>query len=165
MADSPPAPTFEALMRPRQALDRRGLRVVAAVLGAGFGTSALLFTVLGAWPVLGFVGLEALLVAGLFTLYRRAGARAFERIRLEGGQILVEQADHRGRLRRLLLDAYWARVRIEEGPQPRLFLASRGEEAEIGLFLGEEERRALAEALQEALYRARHPLFDNPVLR
>ncbi len=36
---------------------------------------------------------------------------------------------------------------------------------EVGRSLGETEKRDLAAALQEALYRWRHPRFDNAQLR
>jgi uncharacterized membrane protein len=48
---------------------------------------------------------------------------------------------------------------------PRLFLISRRRQFEVAQSLGEMEKRDLAEALGEALYRLRHPTFDNPQLR
>jgi len=54
-------------------------------------------------------------------------------------------------------------VALEEipGRAPRLVLVARGVQEEIGAALGETERRDLAQALQEALYRARNPRFNN----
>jgi DNA-directed RNA polymerase subunit L len=36
---------------------------------------------------------------------------------------------------------------------------------EVAAALGEAEKRDLANALTEALYRVKHPVFDNPQLR
>ena len=48
---------------------------------------------------------------------------------------------------------------------PRLLLATRGVQEEVGRALGEEEKRDLARALRAALHRSRNPVFDNPQLR
>jgi uncharacterized membrane protein len=165
MSDIALSPQFEAMTRPRQALGAQGLRVLAALLAVGLALPALLFTMLGAWPVLGFLGVELLLVIGLFAMHRRAGARAYERVSLTGGRLTVERADARGVRFAFACDAYWARVRLEEGLQPRVLVAERAREAEIGLFLGAEQRRELAAALAGALAAHRRPVFDNPQLR
>jgi len=159
------APCFEATSRPRQALGPRGLRVVLGLLAVGFLVPGAMFMAMGAWPVLGFVGAEFLLVLGLFALHRRHGARAYERVLLRDGRLLLERVDHRGARQRAELDAYWARVQLHEGVQPRLVVAMREAEYEIGLHLGAEARRDLARRLQAALARHRAPVFDNAQLR
>ncbi len=165
MSDIVLGPEFEAMSRPRQALGTRGLRVVAALLGLGLALCAVLFTLLGAWPVLGFLGVELLLVLGLFALHRRAAARAFERVALTGGELTVQRADPRGMRFDFACNAEWARVRVEEGLQPRVLVAERAREVEIGLFLGAEQRRELADRLTRALAARRDLRFDNPQLR
>lgn len=159
------APCFEATSRPRQALGQRGLRVVLGLLAVGSLVPGAMFLAMGAWPVLGFVGAEFLLVLGLFALHRRHGARAYERVLLRDGQLLLERMDHRGARQSVVLDAYWARVRLHEGLQPRLTVTLREAEYEIGLHLGADARRDLARRLQAALTRHRAPAFDNPQLR
>jgi uncharacterized membrane protein len=56
---------------------------------------------------------------------------------------------------------------LEEKPGrvPGLFLSTRGRREEIARVLGEPQKRDLAEALRDALYRLRHPIFDNPQLK
>ena len=51
------------------------------------------------------------------------------------------------------------------GRVPTLVLASHGKREEVARVLGEPEKRDLAVALAEALYRLRNPTFDNPQLR
>lgn len=159
------APCFEATSRPRQALGPVGLRVVLGLLAIGFLLPGVMFMAMGAWPVLGFVGVEFMLVIALFAAHRRHGARAFERVTLRDGRLLLERIDHRGIRQSAVLDAYWARVRLQEGLQPRLSVTQREAEYEIGLHLGAEERRDLARRLEAALTRHRSPVFDNPQLR
>ena len=159
------APCFEATSRPRQALGPVGLRVVLGLLAIGLTLPGVMFLAMGAWPVLGFVGTEFMLVIGLFAAHRRHGARAFERVVLRDGRLLLERIDHRGVRQTAELDAYWARVRLQDGLQPRLSVTQREHEYEIGLHLGADERRALARRLDAALARHRAPVFDNPQLR
>ena len=156
---------FEAISRPQQSLNRTGMRVVAVVLVLGFGLSGLLFTLLGAWPVLGFAGAELALVLGLFVLHRRWAGRCIERISLSHDQLRILRIDGQGRAYEAVLEPYWARLRVEEGAAARLMIGQRGQESEIGLYLNEDEKRDLARALTAALGRYREPRFDNPQLR
>jgi uncharacterized membrane protein len=165
MSDSAPSLLFEAVTSPPQSLNRQGQRLVLGLLGAGIGLSTLLFTMLGAWPVMGFMGLEAGLVVMLFALHRRHAARAQERIALTEASLSVRHTDAKGRVTEAAFIPYWARVRLEAGPSPRLFIQERRRRMEIGRFLGGEDKRHLAEALNAALGRYRDPRFDNPQLR
>ncbi|MBL6454936.1 DUF2244 domain-containing protein [Belnapia sp. T6] len=166
-----PAPAepvlFEAVCTPSRSLGPRGMRILAAVLltlSAGTGG---FFLALGAWPVLGFSGLEALLVLGLMLLHRRQARRAMEVLILTGGRLTIHRTDRRGRREEIAIDPYWARLRLEERPGrvSLLVLRQRGESVEIGALLGDEQKRDLARALGEALRRWREPVFDNPQLR
>jgi uncharacterized membrane protein len=126
---------------------------------------AIVFALMGAWPVLGFVGVEIALVLGMLLAYRRRSARAVEWVLLAGNRLLVRNAGDRRE--EVSLDPYWARVSLEERPGQvqRLFVTARGQRVELGRFLSEAERRDLAAALSGALRRYREPVFDNPQLR
>ena len=140
------------------------MKVVALVLGLGFGLSGLLFLILGAWPVLGFAGAELLLVLGLFAMHRARAGRCVERIALDQEGLRIRRVDGVGQAHEAVLDPYWARVRLA-GEGGRLMVGHRGRQAEIGLFLNADEKRDLAQALAGALSRYREPRFDNPQLR
>lgn len=51
------------------------------------------------------------------------------------------------------------------GRVPALILRTRGIREEIGRALGEAAKCVLTAALENALYRLRHPRFDNAPLR
>lgn len=163
MVDSAQPLIFEATSRPRQSLNRTGMKVTALVLSIGFGLSGILFLILGAWPVLGFAGVELLLVLGLFAMHRARAGRCVEQVSLGAGRLSVRRVDGSGRTHESSLDPYWARVRLAEDGG-RLVVGHRGQETEIGLFLNADEKRDLARALTGALTRYREPRFDNPQL-
>jgi uncharacterized membrane protein len=167
MSAHPDPVLFEAICTPPRSLGRRGGTVLALLVLAGSAGVGALCLAMGAWPVLGFVGVELALVLGLMALHRRWSRRAMEEVVLTGGRLLVRRTDAGGRRREHSLDAYWTRLSLEERPGAvsTLLLRQRGLSLEIGALLGEEQKRDLAEALGAALRRYRDPVFDNPQLR
>jgi uncharacterized membrane protein len=158
---------FEAICTPSRSLGPRGMRILAAALlsaSAGIGG---LFLALGAWPILGFTGLEAVLVLGLTALHRRWSQRSMEVLILTGDRLTIRRTDGRGRREEVSIDPYWARLQLEERPGQvsLLVLRQRDRAIEIGKLLGDEQKRDLAGALGDALRRWRDPVFDNPQLR
>jgi uncharacterized membrane protein len=167
MSAHPDRILFEAICTPARSLSRRGMAWVAGAVLLVSVAVGLGFSVFGAWPVLGFTGLEAALLLGLMALHRRWAARSMEMLVLTEERLLIRRTDARGRREELVLDPYWARLRLEERPGrvSLLVLRQRQREVEIGKLLGEEQKRDLAAALDTALRRYREPVFDNPQLR
>jgi uncharacterized membrane protein len=147
--------------------ERAGLRIVALAVIAASAVIGGVFAWLGAWPILGFVGVEAVLIPGLLALHRRWSRRSMETLRLAAGRLTVRRTDWRGRCEEISLDPYWARLSLDERPGrvSALLLRHRSTVVEIGVLLGEDQKRDLAEALADALRRYRAPVFDNPQLR
>jgi uncharacterized membrane protein len=158
---------FEAVTRPPGGLSARGMRWLCGLAAAAAMVPAALFAVLGAWPVLGFLGGELALVLGLVALHRRWNRAAEETILLTEDGLLVRRSDGRGGREETRLDPYWARVELEERPGavPVLRAQARGRSIEIGRFLSPEAKRDLEAALTGALRGYRSPRFDNPQLR
>ena len=169
MPEHPPAEPvlFEATTLPPAGLSPRGVRILATAVIAASLTIGTIFAALGAWPIIGFTGAEAALVLGLLALHRRSSRRSMETLRLAGGQLVIRRTDWRGRREEIALDPYWIRMSLEERPGrvSALRLRHRSMVVEIGTLLGEEQKRDLAEALDDALRRYRTPVFDNPQLR
>ena len=160
------APHFEALITPHRSLGPAGLRRLAAfilILSAIVSTG---LWVLGAWPVIGFNGLEVALA--LYLLRRNARERnTTERLILSGSGLRVIRTNARGRTHERSLQGAWINTVLQERPgrTPALLLVERGHQLEVGKDLGETEKRDLAQALKSALYNHRNPRFDNPQLR
>lgn len=131
---------------------RVALLLFGAFLFAGTVFSAG-FVLLGAWPVVPFIGAE-LLVAGAVVCFVCRHRQRGEGIELCGDLLRVVQ--RRGR--RVLhhdFQRYWAHVVLEpvqDGWYPsRLVIRSHGREVEVGAGLGEEERAALAQLLRRSV--------------
>lgn len=157
---------FEAVIVPHRSLSPRGLRILLAAIAFGCLVTALRFWLLGAWPVAAFSVVEIGLAAAMLRANTLA-ARGSELVLLSERSIRVIRTDRRGRREERELPSAWLNVRLEESPGriPRLVLSGHRQREEIGQVLGETQKRDLAQALREALDKARNPRFDNPQLR
>lgn len=145
-------PLFDALVTPHRSLGPRGfLILMAAVVAVSFG-AGLFFFLAGAWPVVGFLGLDVLLIYLAFRANYRA-ARMYETLRLTGESLEVERVNHWGERQSWRFQPAWLRVDIQDPPESGspLTLTSHGRRLEIARFLSPEERLELARALRRAL--------------
>ena len=124
---------------------------MACVAAVSFA-AGLLFFLAGAWPVVGFLGLDVLLIYVAFKLSYRA-ARLTETIALTEEELLVRRVSPRGRVRTWTFQPFWVRVALDEdaGRDSRLVLSSHGRHVALGDFLMHDERVALAKELRGAL--------------
>jgi uncharacterized membrane protein len=118
------------------------LAVAALAIGAGFAAA-------GAWLVLPFAGLEALLLGAAFVAYARRAAD-YERIELGSGRLSVEIAEG-GRSTRYELDPRRVRVCLEKGRAVRTVLRAAEQELEVGRNLDAQTRIRLAAELERRL--------------
>jgi uncharacterized membrane protein len=153
--DDSPEP-FRALLTPHRSLGPRGFLILMVALGGISFATGVLFLAIGAWPVLGFFGLDVLLVYVAFRLNYRSG-RLYEVLDLTPARLVLTRVHPSGRQEQHECNPYWARVNLREWPNGRtaLSVVSRGTELAFGAFLTDDERRDLASALREALLEAR----------
>jgi uncharacterized membrane protein len=115
------------------------------------------FLILGAWPVVGFFGLDVLLIYWAFRTNYRA-ARAYEEVTVTASELRVRKVSHRGRVAEWSLNPLWVRLdrdTHEEFGIERLFLVSRGRKLPIAGFLGPREKESFADALAAAIGEAK----------
>lgn len=147
---------FDAILYPNRSLPVAGFRAVMAIVIASnlfFGTY---FFAIGAWPVLGFCGLDIFLVWLAFKLSYRQG-RLRERVRVTEKDMWVARVLPSGHETRWRLQPYWTRVDIDRpvGHESQIRVTSKGGTLILGAFLSPEERGRFAEALSGALSRVR----------
>lgn len=150
-------PLFSAIITPHRSLSGTGFLLVMAVIGAMSFTGGMFFYLIGAWPVVGFLGLDVLLVYWAFRANYRAAA-AFEEVIVTPSELRVRRVSHRGQVAEWTLNPVWTqldRERHEEFGLQRLFLVSRGRRLPVAGFLSPKERESFAKALAAALGEAR----------
>jgi uncharacterized membrane protein len=153
MAAATESPVFlDAVLAPHRSLPLHGFNILMLIAGLVSFVYGMVFVILGAWPVFGFLGLDALLIWLAFRASYRS-ARQTERIRLLEDRLTVERVDVRGARRNWLFQPYWLRVDFEEEDEAtnRLSIRSHGRSLALATFLGPAQRRDFAHRLQSAL--------------
>ena len=148
---------FSTVITPHRSLPRVGFLVLMLAFGAVSFVTGLLFTITGAWPVLGFFGLDVLLLYWAFRLnYRHA--LAYEEVEITCSRLTVRKVSHRGRVREWVLNPLWVKIDKvvhEEYGIERLLLVSRGKQLPIASFLSPAEKASFAAELGNALSEAK----------
>jgi uncharacterized membrane protein len=166
MAEAPEtedAPILKVRLSPHRSLDPKGVRALMIATFVVSAVFSLPFYLMGAWPIIGFLGLDVALLYVAFRANFRA-ARAYEDFRLTYFELLFARVSARGARREWRFNPAWVRVeRIDHeefGPQ-RLSLLSRGRRWEIARFLGPDQKAEFAATLSHALAEARRgPRFE-----
>ena len=120
------------------------------------------FFLAGAWPVIGFLGLELLVVWGAFKLNYRA-AKHRETIHTTTEEMMVESQTPAGERAQKSFPIGWLRVSLSSSESPviksrdkqKIILSSHGERAEIGKYLHPAEKAGLSRELDAMIDRAR----------
>lgn len=151
------APVFDAVITPQRSLSGRGLALLMGFLVVVSIGVSVPFYLLGAWPVLGFFGLDIALVYGAFR-YHNATARAYERIVMSRIELLFRSVSWRGTVRESRFNPAWVRIERAEHPEfgtERVEIVQGKRRLEVASALGREERGAFADAFQKALASAK----------
>lgn len=151
------APLFDQRLNPHRSLGPRGFRFLMLGCCAISTLYSLPFYLMGAWPVIGFLGLDVLLLYLAFRANFRA-ARAYELLRLTSLELLFARVSARGARKEWRFNPVWVRferVEHEEFGTQSLTLVSHGKSVEVGGFLGPDEKASLARSFSSALAEAR----------
>jgi uncharacterized membrane protein len=151
-------PLFSAIITPHRSLSGTGFLIVMVLFGAVSFVAGMFFLTLGAWPVMGFFGLDVLLLYWAFRINYRDAA-AYEEVRVTPSELVMRKVSRRGEVREWKLNPVWARLdreTHEEFGLQQLFLVSHGKRLSIASFLGPREKESFADALAAALGAARH---------
>lgn len=141
------------VVRPNRSMSWHTLqRVYAAVVGASL-MIAIGLSLMGAWLVLPFAGLELMVLGACFY---RCAQRCAERevISIDEGTVAVERGRYRP-AERYELPRHWASVGVEQGVARgypcRVLISAHGRALEVGSRLAESERRVLAQRIRNCL--------------
>jgi uncharacterized membrane protein len=149
------------VLHPHRSLTPNGFLIMMALISLVSFIIGLVFFLLGAWPVLGFFGLDVALIYWAFKLNYRSG-KLYETVTLSPELLKLTRVHPSGKREEFDFNPYWARVRCTvDRPDGRtsLRLAAQGKEVLFGQFLTDDERRNFADALAGALVTTRGSRF------
>jgi len=129
-------------------LGRIRLFLLLAVIPVSVGIG---FSLAGMWPVFPFIGLELFALAYAF-YYVNCHANDYESITIDNDRLVVEKRNYK-QTSQFVLNTYWAQVALSDTPNGdlQLYLRSHGKEVEIGNYMNNEQRAALAQQLQKRI--------------
>ena len=100
---------FSALLTPHQSLNRTGFLVLMGFLSAVSFAAGLAFLLMGAWPVVGFFGLDILVIHWAFRVnFHRA--KATEEITVTPLELRVRRVSPRGHVVEWVLNPLWVQL-------------------------------------------------------
>ena len=147
---------FDVILKPNTSLSPVAFLLLISIFGLVSFIAGIMFIIVGAWPVFGFLGLDVLLIYLAFKRNYRDATKT-EKLWLTKSTLGVEKIYRDKKIQKYEFQTYWIRVELCEKPgrQRTLTLKSHGKSIEIGKFLGPEEKLQLANTLQTELRRVR----------
>lgn len=154
MSERPPEHDFVLL--PHRSLGPRGFLILMALIGSISFVSGLVFMLKGAWPVMGFFGLDVFLVWLAFRMNYRSG-QLRERIVIDDGTLTVIRRRPDGREQAWQFPSYWSKTDMEtdRSGSGKLYVGSHDRRVRIGAFLGQDELKEFRDSLDDALQMSR----------
>lgn len=152
-----PPPIFAATITPNNALSSRGFRVLMVIFALLASIPAVTFYLLGAWPVVGLMGLDVLALWFALRLSMRASA-AREMVTLWPDLLEIRNVAPGGKERLVTLQPFFVRLtegRDASGRLQRLAVRALDREEEVARFLAPDQKADFARALSSALRQAR----------
>lgn len=152
------APYLDLTLWPNPPLGRKGLKILFGIAGFISLSISLFFFAMGAWPIVGFLGLDLL---GLYVAFRVVERRSHAReyVRLDHKDLIIRHEPPHGTPREARLEPVFARVDLEPLGRDdlRLYLGEGRKRYEIGHFLCADEKAALADRIKAGLHAWRSP--------
>lgn len=151
---------FSAMLEPHRSATTRNLNLAVLLFALGSTPFCIMFVAMGAWPVVGFIGIDVVILLALLRFHHWA-ARAYETIHLTEECLSVERVNYWGRKRRWSFSPYWLQVNLEDvdAYRNRLEIRNREQTLAIGSFLTTQEKIDLADILRHKLRTLGNPAY------
>ncbi|MBN9311301.1 MAG: DUF2244 domain-containing protein [Devosia sp.] len=150
-------PLFAAKLTPHRSMGRRGLHAVVVVAMLLTIIPGIAFVSMGAWPIVGFMGLGVGLIWWALSAHQRDGRR-YEQVTLWPDQLELKQVDGTGKETLTRFNPFFVKLVIDRDYNERttaLHLRTRDRDVELGAFLNPDEKSSFAKAFGTALKRSR----------
>lgn len=152
---------FDARLTPNRSLSPKAFLTVMGIVGGASFLAGLMFLSMGAFPVIGFFGIDALAIYFAFRWSQRS-QRQVTRVKVTAEKIDLIHEEPGRKVRRAEIPTAFARVRLEqpERAPSELQIAYQSQAWVIGRFLTPGERKSLKSALETAIHRARNERYS-----
>ena len=145
------------ILKPNNSLSPEGTVKVVMALFVIVLLVSIGFSLIGAWLVLPFAGIEIVALAyAFYSVYLHSND--YESITIVGDEVIVEKKNDKD-LTMMIFQRYWAQISVRDvmqgsgkGSKRVLFISSHGKEVEFGkYFINDGQRTMFARELREKL--------------
>jgi len=150
-------PLFAATLTPHRSLTPAGKRVVIGLVAALALVPGVVFYVAGAWPVVGFMGLDVLAIWAALTISMRGG-KSSEVVTLWPTSLELKRIDPKGSEETLSFVPGNVRFLVDRDYNERvtgLWLKADDKKVPVGAFLSTDEKLSFSKVFGTALRKAR----------
>ena len=151
------SPLFAALLTPHRSLSPSAIRWVIAFTALMASIPGIAFFAMGAWPVVGLMGLDVILLTWALTA-SYTDKDAFEEITLWPDALEIRNVSKTGKETNFSLNPFMVRFSVSRDDGARitaLKIVARDTEIEIGRFLTPDDKANFAAVFAPALHRAK----------
>ena len=148
---------FSARLTPYRSMGQKQFKIMFCLVAGICLVIGGVFFALGLWPVLGFMGLDILLVYWAFKTNFWA-AKAYEDVEVSRQHVLVRKVSPKGRANDHNFPQFGTRFEVDRHDEigiTQMRLANRSKSVEFGYFLNPHDRETFAEAFQKAMATAK----------
>lgn len=150
-------PLFAATLTPHRSLSRRGMRTVIALAAVLATIPGMVFFSLGAWPVVGFMGFDVLLIWWALSASMNSGRRS-EVVTLWPDQLEVKQISAKGEEKLTRFNPVLVKLVIDRDFNERttaVHLRTSDADLVLGAFLNPDDKASFAKVFGTALKKSR----------
>ena len=143
---------FSAILSPHRSLSPRGFTILMSIVAFVCLSIGLWFYLIGAWPVLGFMGLDVLILYLAFKANYRDG-KIYETIELTNDHLSITHHPVHGERQTWQFNPYWVKLKLRErhGKCALVEASSHGKKLIFAHFLSDDEKRDFTYSLNRAL--------------
>ncbi|RYE78218.1 MAG: DUF2244 domain-containing protein [Hyphomicrobiales bacterium] len=150
-------PLFAATLTPHRSLTRRGYRYVIALACIMASIPGIVFLSMGAWPIVGFLGVDILAIAWALRASMKSG-KQYEVVTLWPDELEVKQVSGKGKAEITRFNPFYVKLVIDRDFNERttgLHLRTRDADLVIGAFMNPDDKASFAKVFGTALRKAR----------
>lgn len=150
-------PHFCAVLTPHRALDQNGVQIVMIITCILAAIPGIVFFLMGAWPIVGFLGLDVALLFWALSKSRKQ-VNGFEEVTLYPDSLDIRRVSPKGRETRFQFNPFWTKIEVFKDFEDRvtdIVLKSKERSLKIGTFLNPDDKKSFASAFSNALYRVK----------
>ncbi|MEP0942637.1 MAG: DUF2244 domain-containing protein [Rhizobiaceae bacterium] len=148
---------FSARLTPYRSLGPQGFKIMFGLVAGFCFLVGMVFLALGLWPVLGFMGLDVLLVYWAFKS-NYWSAKAYEDVEVSRQHVFLRKVTPKGLASDHTFPQFGTRFEVDRHDEigiTKMRLANRADSVEFGYFLNPNDRESFASAFQLAMAKAK----------